>query len=71
MHIPGAATLFVKFDPRYATEQIAATFIVMFYRIIIPKHTFFLWHCGLAIAFIDNMDDPYQMQRLTANFVPK
>ena len=40
MHIPGAATLFVKFDPRYATEQIAATFIVMFYRIIIPKHTF-------------------------------
>lgn len=59
MHIPGAATLFVKFDPRYATEQIAATFIVMFYRIKNPKiHTFSVWHCGLAIAFMDNLGDP-------------
>ena len=31
VHIPGAATLFVKFDPRYAAGQIAITLHVMFY----------------------------------------
>jgi len=57
VHIPGAATLFVKFDPRYATGQIAVTFNVMFYRIINPKHTFLRDFVGYADAFTDNVDD--------------
>jgi len=57
VHIPGAATLFVKFDPRYATGQIAVTFNVMFYRIINPKHTFLRDFVGYADAFTDNVDE--------------
>ena len=57
VHIPGAATLFVKFDPRYATGQIAVTLNVMFYRIINPKQTLLRGFSGYAIVFTRNVDD--------------